>query len=451
MILLLAWATSSCATGRGAETRTVVRSTEDCSLVGSGVTLLHHAWPGALLASGCDTDTPAGNVQLEITPRRALLTLVSLPEDSVPSAGNVLGGRARRLVERWPALDREPFLGHNVLRIAVLDSARIEVVFRDSIPVSEVTEDRVRLFADPRLGFVRDADRSDPFQAMVKDGRTKVDRGEAVPTVHLATLEYAFAAGREIDPMSWGVAYVLAAPPAVGASDEGLLAGRAQPIVDGRPGAEVAAWVAQYWENPSGQDRVPWESLYLRSGDRPQLEHCPGLSISPSGAASPGPAPNGAAAAVVYYREGDEQGRAIAERVVSASLRSGPEGALVESWLGIRASEGLRAVSLNDSKWDDALRDGAGIAFVVPLPWGPMSYCSILGEVGRRMPWAFAPVDTERFFGSPRLSPIGISYGFAIREAGADQEVPEVERLPGPTAHKGEASDAKGRRFGRRP
>ena len=137
----------------------------------------------ALLRVGCEDRLEPGRATWTVTGDTVVL---EFPPES-------RGPRGVELVNTWPPLDRPPWLGHGVNRVAVLGDGGIRVEF------GEPSRDPARVFVDPRLSGV-------PLPVAVGDGRDAIDAdtGEIV-TRHDASIEYARSLGRSVEPVAFDI------------------------------------------------------------------------------------------------------------------------------------------------------------------------------------------------------------------------------------------------------
>jgi len=107
----------------------------------------------------------------------------------------------------------------------------------------------------------------------------------------------------------------------------------------------------------------------------------------------------------VSYREGDIAARQIAERLVSAGLRTGPPAVVIEELTGSRERMVVRPVVTTGGSWTDT-----DVAAVIGVRAGPVHPCSLYAEALRELAgWRDGPGR-----GGGAVLPIGEAAAFAV-------------------------------------
>ncbi len=325
----------------------------------------------ALLRVGCGDLLEPGRATFTVTGDTVVL---EFPPGS-------RGPRGLELVTSWPPLDRPPWHGHRVNRVAVIGGGGVRVEFGDPV------RDPARLFADPRLGGV-------PLPVADGDVRDAIDAdtGEVV-TRHDASVEYARSLGRSVQFAGYDRLYLVAF--AGRAGDEAAQALR---------NAAAVAWIDRGAALARQLPLLAWESVVEMCGSDP----APAAHDEDAGSAGAGA--TAASPPTVSYPEEDPAARQIAERMVSLGLPGGPHAKTVADLTGAAERMVVRPVA----RGGDRRRD-TDVAAVVAVAAGPVHPCSLHAEVGDRLGgWEGGP---ER--GPPTVLPIGESASFAIGPSSA--------------------------------
>ena len=271
-------------------------------------------------------------------------------------AGTV-GPKGAELVTMWPSLGQPPWLGHRVRGIVVLSGGGIRVEFGDPV------RDPARLFADPRLAGAVTVVR-------VGDARDAIDGNEAeIVTRHDPSIEYARSLGRTVRLLTFDRLYLVA------------FAGGA----DGGGASALAADVGSDWVGMGavGARRLPSLTWQVAGGECKAGMPEAAADVARAGEpAAVGPTANSAATPrpSVSYREGDIAARQIAERVVSAGLRTGPSAAVVAGLTGSGERMVVRPVAEGEDSWTEM-----DVAAVIGVRAGPVHPCSLHAEALRML------------------------------------------------------------------
>ncbi len=349
---------------------------EACADTAAGV-----GYPHALLRLGCGGEVLPGRA---VWSRDGSEVTLGFPEP----AGGPTGAE---LVEAWPPLTEPPWLGHRVDGITVLSGGRVAVRF-GGLPRGPGTEPE-RLFADHRLSGV-------PFAPPEGDARDAIDAGLPVLTRHDASVEYARSLGRPVQLVAFDQLYLVVFAGEAGDVEAAEL-GRAIAADWARWGAEGARKVAAVtWTGLTGQCDTP-----LQAGD--------------AGAVRPRRA---SANPTVSYREGDQPGLQLAQRIVSATVRRDRYGATVRGLTGSAARLSVRAAG--GTRPAPAETD---VAAVFRVQAGPGHPCSLHAEVLRELE------DWQPLRAVPRASVllIGEAAAFEIGQAAPFMRPPRRFTAPG--------------------
>ena len=321
----------------------------------------------ALLLVGCEGGLEPGRAAWTVAGDTVVLEF--LPESTGP--------RGAELVAAWPPLNRPPWLGHKVDRIAVLAGGAIRVEFVDPVP------DPARLFADPRLAGM-------PLRVEDGDVRDAVDAdtGEIV-TRHDASIEYARSLGRSVPMEAFDRLYLVAFAGSTG-----------REAAEALQSAVGIGWMGRGAALARQLPSLRWESV---------VEMCGSGPMSASADAEPAaPSPP-----TVNYPEDDQAARQIAERMVSLGLPGGPFAETVAALTGSRERMVVRPVALGGERWSRT-----DVAAVISVPAGPVHPCSLYAEVIDNLRgWEGGP---ERWI--PTVLPIGETASFVIRSSSAPRQ-----------------------------
>lgn len=262
------------------------------------------------------------------------------------------GPKGAELVAAWPPLDRPPWLGHQVNRVAVLADGGILVEFGDPV------RDPARLFADPRLAGV-------PLPVEGGDVRDAIDAdtGEIV-TRHDASIEYARSLGRSVQLVAYDRLYLVAF---AGNSGEG---GAAATRVEDLRAEATMGWVGRGATLARGPPSVEWETVAEMCGSGSASD--PGDTVATAAASAQAAPPP----PTVSFLDRDPAARQIAERMVSLGLPGGPLGATVAELTGSRERMVVRPVAPGGARWSRT-----DVATVIAVPAGPVHPCSLYAEV----------------------------------------------------------------------
>ena len=325
----------------------------------------------ALLRAECGEALEPGRATWTVTGNAVVL---EFPPES-------RGPKGAELVAAWPPLDRPPWLGHRVNRVAVLADGGIRVEFGDPV------RDPARLFADPRLAGV-------PLPVEGGDVRDAIDAdtGEIV-TRHDASIGYARSLGRSVQLMAYDRLYLVAFAGTSGGDGTeatGVEALRAEAVV---------GWVGRAATLARRPPSLDWDSV---------AEMCGAESASANGDAAAATAASARTASsppTVSYPDSDPAARQIAERMVSLGLPGGPFAATVAELTGSRERMVVRPVAPGAARWSRT-----DVATVIAVPAGPVHPCSLYAEVEAGLGgWEREP---ER--GTPAVLLIGETASFAI-------------------------------------
>lgn len=287
----------------------------------------------ALLRAGCEGRLEPGRAAWKVTGDTVLLEFLPGSE----------GPRGAELVAAWPPLDRPPWLGHRVDRVAVVADGNIRVEF--AVPV----RDPARLFVDPRLaGVPRRVEGGDVRDAIDEDGREIVTR-------HDASIEYARSLGRSVQLAAYDRLYLVA------------FARRTEsPTAEALRTEVGTGWITRGAVLARRLPFLRWDTVAEMCGSGPA--GAVGGSVGGEGAAARVPP-------TVSYPEDDPAARQIAERVVSAGLPGGPLAAAVAELTGSRERMVVRPVPPGGDHWTPA-----DVAAVIAVPSGPVHPCSLYAE-----------------------------------------------------------------------
>ena len=314
----------------------------------------------ALLRVGCEGDLEPGRATWTVSGDTVVLEFLTASQ----------GPRGVELVAAWPPVDRPPWLGHRVNRVAVLADGGIRVEFGDPV------RDPALLFADPRLAGV-------PLPVEDGDVRDAIDAnaGETV-TRHDASIEYARSLGRSVQLVAFDRVYLVAF---VGSTDAAAAEALKNEVGSG--------WIGRGATLARRSPSLRWESLAAMCGS--------GEAVATTMAAEPAaPSPP-----TVSYQEDDQAARQIAERVVSIGLPDGPLAGTVAALAGSRERMVVRAAAPGRERLS-----ATDVAAVIAVPGGPVHPCSLYAEVVDSLGgWAGGP---ERGISTVLL--IGEAASFAI-------------------------------------
>lgn len=284
-----------------------------------------------------------------IAPGRASATVLgdTVVLEFLPGAEGPTGAE---LVATWPPLDRPPWLGHRVNRVAVLGDGGIRVEFGDPVRNPE------RLFADPRLSGV-------PLEVEDGDVRDAIDAGaNEVVTRHDASIGYARSLGRNVEMVAFDKLYLVAF-----AGDTGAAAAEALKNEMG------IGWIGRGAPLARRLPTFRWESVAEICGPDPMSPSGDAVALGETGElAVPTP--------TVSYPEHDLAARQIAERMVSLGLPGGTLAATVAALTGSRERLVVRPVPSGGDRWS-----GTDVAGVIGVYGGPVHPCSLYAEVEERL------------------------------------------------------------------
>lgn len=305
-----------------------------------------------LLRIGCDGTLLSGRARWSV---EGVVVTLEFPAGTEGPVG-------AELTATWPPFGGPPWLGHSVVSVTVVERGGIAVRFSDP------GDEPARLFADPRLSGV---ELSVPEDGDVRDA---IDAGDSeVVTHHRASIDYAYALGRDVRPAGFGRMYLIVfAGPADMGPTETLSGPMSRDWADlGAPGARslpAHGWTSLRNRCGAGSEgAVAAEGVAGRAaaadvaaGDPPILP------------ATPPDRPT------VAFRRDDPAAREAAERLVSAGIREGGEAEAVAALTG-----GTGRLAVRGTDRSPPQRAPSDVAAVLWVFGGPGHPCSLHAEVLR--------------------------------------------------------------------